>query len=614
MRNSVTDLGQRMQKVGKDFANVGKKLTTTLTLPIVGIGTMAVRAVAGFDDAMSSVQAISGATADDMTKLRDQAKQLGSTTAHSAKAVANAMEYQALAGWETNQILEATPGLLNLASAGKLDLAKASDIVTDSMSMFGLEASKATSVADMFTATASSSNTNIEQLGEALKYVGATARAAGMDMAQTNSVLGVLADSSLKGSIAGTTMTAMFNDLTSKVKNGAVQIGKTAVAVYDAEGNMRDLASVVFDVGKATEGMTNAQRDAALSNIFGTQAMKGINIMLETGIDRYNELSDAIYGSEGASAKVAEIMEDSLAGSFRALGSAVEGLMLQFDNELKDIVGGLAKSLTNLAQRFSNLTEGQRKTILVVGGVLAAIGPLVFLIGKVITTTETLISWLPKLKAAFLLLTGPVGIAIMAIGGLISIGYMLYKNWDVFRENIVTAAQAIKDGFVNSFTELQNKVLGIWDKITGGIKGAINSILGSINKMIRGMNNIKIDIPNWVPGMGGKSFGINVPEIPMLAKGTNNFQGGMAIVGEEGPELVTMPKASKVTPNHKTEKMLSNSSTVNHFSPNINITIEGNNVDKENIDSMKQELRRQLYPMLEEYFNMMSKKRPSLTL
>lgn len=300
---ATKNLEKSFQNAGKAMTNAGKTLSTHVTAPLAGLATVSVATVAKFDDSMSQVAAISGATGNDLERLRDLAKDLGSTTRYSASEAADAMTYLALAGYDTNQILSATPGMLNLAAAAGMDLATAADIVTDTMSGFQMSAERAGEAADIFAAASSKSNTNVEQLGEAMKYASSTANAAGMDLAQTAAILGVFADSGVKGSMAGTTFNAILRDMKSKAKDGAIAVGGMSIALYNADGTMKDLGSIMADVEQATKNMTTAQRDAALSAVFGSEAMRGVNILLATGSERYKELEQAMYNSTGTSQK-----------------------------------------------------------------------------------------------------------------------------------------------------------------------------------------------------------------------------------------------------------------------------------------------------------------------
>lgn len=383
---------RKMERFGKDMDRLGKDLTSKVTAPLAALGAAAVYNVAKFDDSMSRVSALSGATGKDLDSLRELAKKMGSETAHSASASADAMQYLALAGYDTNQILAATPAMLSLASAASMDLATSADIVTDTMSAFQLSADKAGMAADVFALAQAKSNTNVEQLGEAMKYAAPIANSFQQNLQQTTAVLGVFADSGIKGSMAGTTYTSMLSDMKAASKDGALSIGKMSVALYDAAGNARPMADIIEDVEKATHGMSTAQRDAALASIFQERSIKGVNILLATGTKRLRDLEGMLNNSEGAAKKMADTMENNLGGSFRALMSATEGAAISFGEVLAPSISSLADSIKDIMLWFNNLSATTKKWIVVVAGLAAGIGPAAIAIGAITTMIAAMVS------------------------------------------------------------------------------------------------------------------------------------------------------------------------------------------------------------------------------
>lgn len=505
---ATKNLEKSFKNAGKAMTNAGKTLSTNVTAPLAGLATVSVATVAKFDDSMSQVAAISGATGNDLEKLRDLAKDLGATTRYSASEAADAMTYLALAGYDTNQILEATPGMLNLAAAAGMDLATAADIVTDTMSGFQMSAERAGEAADIFAAASSKSNTNVEQLGEAMKYASSTANAAGMDLAQTAAVLGVFADSGIKGGMAGTTFNAMLRDLKKANAEGKLAIEGTTIALYNQDDSMRDLGAVMADVEKATEGMTTAQRDAALSTIFGEQAIRGANILLATGSERYKELEQAMYDSTGASQKMAETMEDNVAGAFRAFKSQMEGIMIQIGEQLAPILrdtiipllSSFGEKISNLIKWFAGLDEGTKRTIITILGIVAAVGPVLLILGKVVGAVGTIIGIFSKLKVAWSavtavsnlfnasLLANPITWIIVGIMALIAAIVLLWKNWDTVSQWLSDSWEWIKETAMSIFQGIADFFTGIWE----GIKNVATTVWTAISDFFSGIwNGIK---------------------------------------------------------------------------------------------------------------------------
>lgn len=468
----MTQMSRTLGAVGKKITDVGKDFTKFATLPLVGLGTAAVAVGSQFSDSMSNVAAVSGATGEELESLRKLAKELGSTTAHSASAAADAMGYLALAGWDVNQIMSATPDMLSLASAAGMDLATAADIVSDTMSAFQMEATAAGKAADIFAAASAGSNTDVQMLGEAMKYAGAAANAAGMDLAQTAAVMGVLADSGIKGSMAGTTFTAMMRDMKKNAVDGKLEIFDLAkgmntaeIALYNADGSMRDMAAILQDLGEATKDMTTETKDLALSNLFGEQAVKGVNIALATGSERLNSFTESLNNSEGKAKTMAETMEDNLGGSLRALKSAFEGLLIQISEHLTPMIQNLAGRLAELAAWFGNLTEEQQRVILIIAGVVAAIGPLLIVIGTTITLVGKAILIIKSLGAALTFLTGPIGLIILAITGLIAMFVYLYKNNEEFRDAVTVLWTNLKEFFSLIFEGIKYVAMLIFNEL-----------------------------------------------------------------------------------------------------------------------------------------------------
>ena len=513
---ATKSLEKRFKDVGKTMTNAGKVLTTYVTAPLAGLATVSVATVAKFDDSMSRVAAISGATGKDLERLRDLAKELGATTRYSASEAADAMTYLALAGYDVNQILSATPGMLNLAAAAGMDLATAADIVTDTMSGFQMSAERAGEAADIFAAASSKTNTNVEQLGEAMKYAASTANAAGMDLAQTAAILGIFADSGVKGSMAGTTFNAILRDLRNKAKDGTIAIGDMTIALYNADGTMRDLGSIMADVEQATKNMTTAQRDAALGAIFGSEAMRGVNILLATGSERYKELEQAMYNSAGTSQRMAETMEDNVAGAFRALKSQAEGILIQIGEQLAPILrdtiipllSDLGDKISKLIEWFAGLDEGTQRTIITILGIVAAVGPVLVQLGKMGEAIGTMIETFSKLETAWdkvtkaselfntSLLTSPTTWVIAGIMALIAVIILLWQNWDTvsqwlsnswewLKETATTVFQAIADFFTGIWEGIKETALTVWTAITEFLSNTWNGIKKTVSTVFQ---------------------------------------------------------------------------------------------------------------------------------
>lgn len=355
-KGKVNGLGKATESGVSKLGNVVKTAAVGIGGAMVAIGGYAIKVGSDFESAMSNVAAISGATGDDLQMLKDTAKEMGATTQFSATEAANALSYMALAGWDANQSAAALPGVLNLAAASGMELASASDMVTDYMSAFGMSCEQSGYFADMLAYAQSNANTTAELLGESYKNCAANMAAAGQDVETTTSLLAMMANQGLKGSEAGTALAAVMRDLTAKMSDGAIKIGDTSVAVQDANGNYRDLTDILQDVESATNGMGDAEKAAALSSTFTADSIKGLNLILNAGVSNAADFENQLRNSVGTAENMANVMNDNLAGAMKSLQSRAEALGIaiyeSFSVQLKDAVNAAADALGSLTDAF----------------------------------------------------------------------------------------------------------------------------------------------------------------------------------------------------------------------------------------------------------------------
>lgn len=386
LKAQLADTQKQEESLGKSASGFGAVAQTackvaaaayaTVGAAITGAAAYAVSAGMNFESAMSNVAAISGATGEDLAALEATAKEMGATTQFSATEAANALSYMALAGWDAQQSIDALPGVLDLAAASGMDLASASDMVTDYLSAFGMEAEDSAYFADMLAYAQSNANTTAAGLGESFKNCAANMNAAGQDVETTTSLLSMLANQGSKGSEAGTKLAAVMRDLTAKMEDGAIKIGDTSVKVMDAEGNFRDLTDILIDVESATEGMGDAEKSAALSATFTSDSISGLNMILNAGVDEAAKFEEELRNSTGTASNMADTMNDNLKGRITELGSALEGVGIQaydaMEGPLKkgvesaiDSIGALSDEMSNgrLKDSAEKIAEGFGKII-----------------------------------------------------------------------------------------------------------------------------------------------------------------------------------------------------------------------------------------------------------
>lgn len=301
-----------------------------------------------FEYSMSNVAALSGATGDELDALEAKAREMGASTTFSASEAADALGYMALAGWDANESMEGLPGVLSLAQAGQMDLAAASDLVTDYLSAFGMEADETGRMVDVLAYAQANANTTVDGLGMAFKNVAANAHAAGMDVETTSAAISMMANQGLKGSEAGTALAAVLRDMTAKASDGAIAIGDQTVAIADSQGNYRDFTAILGDVAAATEGMGEQEKAAALMATFTADSIKGLNLMLNAGADEMASFRDELYNSSGAAETMADVMTDNLTGDIKEFESALEELQLKIYDNLKEPLRDATQFATNV--------------------------------------------------------------------------------------------------------------------------------------------------------------------------------------------------------------------------------------------------------------------------
>ena len=374
--------------IGAAAETAGRALTLGVTAPLMTAAGAAIQTGMQFDASMSNVYGLMSSlnlSQDQMDALRDTAREMGATTKFSASEAADAMGYMALAGWDDAQVIAGIPGVLNLAAAANMDLAKASDIVTDTMTPFGMAAVRAGEAADVFAYAQANSNTTVEALGEAMKYAAPTADAFGMTLQDTAAAMGVLANAGIKGSQGGTTLNAMLRDMKNNAKNGAIAIGKTKVALTNADGSYRSYAAIIRDIDKATSSMTASQRDAALGAIFGDESLKGILATLKQGPDALDAMTEGMYACGGAAEDMAATMGDNLKGDLAILESGAQDMAIALSDWLMPAARGVVQGITDMIGKFNALDDGTKNTIFRIGAMAAAAGPLLLNGGKVLT-------------------------------------------------------------------------------------------------------------------------------------------------------------------------------------------------------------------------------------
>lgn len=522
-----------LKATGESLSTVGAALTAGVTAPVVALGASVVKTQMTFEHSMSKVKALSGATGSDLKLLEDTAKQMGASTVYSASEAADALGYMALAGWDAQQSAAGLPGVLNLAAASGMDLAQASDLVTDYLTAFGLEADQAGRMADVLSYAQANSNTTTEMLGEAFKNCAVNAHNAGMTLEETTAILSKFADAGLKGSEGGTALNAIIRDMTQKMKNGAIAIGNTKVQVQDANGNFRSMTDIIRDVDKATEGMGDAQKTAALMTTFTADSIKGMGILCNTGADSIDKFTNELEKSNGTAKTMADMMNSDLSGALKQLSSAWEAVQLDIGNTtgpLSLVVG----MLTKLLQAFLKLPDPIKQVIVTIALLAAAVGPILLVIGKGIQVFLKLRDAITILKAAF----GTVRTTFLVFKSLIldtlvpvivdTVIPALQSLWAILLANpivlVIAAIAALVAGFIwawNNIDGFKEFWIDLWEKIQEGASNALDGLKNffteTIPQLISGIGTWFSELPGNIAYWLGYAIGSVIKWVGQLA-------------------------------------------------------------------------------------------------
>lgn len=411
----IKELNQGLDKAQQ----LGKNLTKYLTLPIVGFGTMAVNTTKDFKYSMAEVSAISGATGSDLEKLEEQAKELGRTTFFSATEASQGMKYYAMAGFEVNEIMSAMPATLDLAIASNTDLARTCDIVSDAMTALKIPIEDTSKFTDILAMASSKANTNVEMLGESFKYCAPVAGELGIKAEDLAVGLGLMANAGVKGSMSGTQMRTALSRLVKPTKEMKATMEKYNIAIQTNSDGTVDLMATMKHLRKQLGELEATEKANVIATLMGQEAMAGWSAIIGASEEDFNDLTEAIYNSEGATKKMSETMSNTFEGKLRNMKSAFEGVQIAVGEILIPTLEKLVDKITGVFTWFNELDSGTQKFLITAGGAVAVIGPLMIAIGGIGKMALGAFSTI-KTLAGGLGLTLSAGTALTA--GLVALG------------------------------------------------------------------------------------------------------------------------------------------------------------------------------------------------
>lgn len=485
---NISIAGEKIQATGEKMKSAGQKMMP-VTAAITGMGIAAVKTSSDFDSAMSKVLAISGATGEEFDQLRDKAREMGAKTKFSATDAAEAMNYMAMAGWKTSDMISGIDGVMNLAAASGEDLASTSDIITDALTAFGLQASDSARFADVLAAASSNANTNVSMMGETFKYAAPIAGALGYTIEDTALAIGLMANAGIKSSQAGTSLRTIMTELQGDLVLTSSSFGEVMVQTTNMDGSMRGLTEIMTDLRVAFSDMTEAEQVANAELLVGKQAMSGFLAIMNAAPADVDKLTNSIINADGAAESMAKTMQDNLEGELEELMSALEELAISFGDILMPAVRAIVRGLNGFVNAINALPGPIKGVVAVILVLVAAIGPLLIIVGQMMTGLGSIMIYGPKLigmfsgiasfiTASLVPAIGAVIAAIgpipLAIGAIITAIVLLWNNSEAFREGVIAIWNSIKEATVVAWNAISNFLSQLWTSTLEGGKALWN--------------------------------------------------------------------------------------------------------------------------------------------
>lgn len=535
--------GKQIENAGKAISNVGMGMTKAVTVPIASAGVACTKLASDFEAGMSKVRSIAGETSQSeltglektakemgisfkegadssataMNILAEKAKQMGAKTKFSANEATEAYSYMAMAGWKAGDMLEGIEGIMYLAGATGEDLATTSDIVTDALTAFGMGAQDTERFVDVLARTSSNANTNVSMLGESFQYVAPVAGALGYNVEDVSTALGIMANSGIKASTAGTSLRSWMSRMSAPTKQTKEAMEALGLSLTDSEGNMKDFKTLMEDTRKSFAGLSEAQKAQYASMLAGKTGMSGLLAIVNAADSDFDALSESIYNSAGACKEMYEVANDNLQGQLTVLKSTIESIAISFGERLTPYVKKLVTFLQGLADKFNNLSDKGKDLVVRISLIAAAIGPCLLVFGKTVQTVGRVVSIVGKLgkmiKAAgslTALITSPAGIVIAVLAAIAAGVFLVIKNWDKIKPFLLK----VKQWFIDSF----GGAGGAFDKLKEALKTVITTVTPYIKRIITWFSDM-------IPKAGeflSKTFTKLKPVLEKVLKGAIN--------------------------------------------------------------------------------------------
>lgn len=574
-KKSSDEFQKKMLSMGTALSASGMAMTQSLTQPITQFGQASFEAYGNFEKALSGVKTVTGGTAESLTQLEAKAMSIGSTTKYSATEAANAMYFMGSAGWSTGEIMSGLEAVTTLATAADVDLATASEFCTSTMAAFGLTADQTSQFTDVLAVAAAKTNTDVTGMGAAMKYVAPVAGALGYSVQDTALAIGLMSNAGIKGEQAGTSLRASLSSLISPSSEAAGVMQQLGINMTDSSGKALPFNQVLGNLRTSFGGLSEDQKVQAASTLFGQEAMSGMLAVINASDEDFNGLQTSLQNSDGAAKDMAKTMGDNAPSKIDQMKAKINTLQIELGEKLAPAIEGVLTFVSNLLDWFSKLDGTTQGLVLIILGLVAAIGPVAGILGGIATIAGVLAPLLATVGGAFAAITAPVWLVIGAIAAAIAIGILLWKNWDTIKEWcgklwswIKEKWDAIKDAIVNAVSRAID-----WVKSIDLFQIGKNMIQGLINGVVNMATAIWNAIVNTVKGAidGAKKFlGISSPSKLMMDVGINTGKG--LIIGIDDT-YDNVAKASSGLGKAVTDGYGQNNNYSNNMQSNVTINV-----------------------------------------
>lgn len=504
LQDRLERVGKNFRDVGQRMQNVGQSMATSFGAAATAIGGalgFAVKKSMDFEAQMDRVGAIAGANSKELKAMEKTALDLGASTSKSASEVAEGMELMAAMGYNANQIIAAMPGVIAAAEASGEDMALVAETVAAALNSFGLEAKEASRVADVLAQSANMSAAGIRDMQYAFKYAAPVAKSLGISLEELSAAVAIMSNAGIRGEQAGTTLRTALIRLSDPPKEAAAMLKELGVRIKDSSGKMLPFNQIIAQLSKSTEKMSNAQKLAALSTIFGTEAASGMLTVIEAGPEKFDKLTKSLENSAGASQEAAQKMKDNLKGSLEELQGAFETAQITIGNALAPAIQKVAGYIQQLVDWFNNLSPSAQKTIAVIAAVTAVLAGVGAAIGILLGIVGMAASGIGVLASAFGAISAPALAVIAVITALVAAIALAWSKSETFRDAVTAAFNTISSVVLSAIGAVRNFIMqkfseiqAFWQQNGQQIAQATTNVFNTIKSIISFVMPFVLDI------------------------------------------------------------------------------------------------------------------------